>query len=664
MDLSGSSETGSADVSTSAMEAPPKAKEAAKAGGNAEAGAESKGDSQGEARVPSQGEAKARPDSKSVKPQLFPVEIDHSRDNLLTDFGKETLKDRYLLPGESYQDLFVRVASAYADDAAHAQRIYDYISRLWFMPSTPVLSNGGTGRGLPISCYLNSVPDSLEGIVDTWNENVWLASRGGGIGTYWGSVRGIGEPVGLNGKTSGIIPFVRVMDSLTLAISQGSLRRGSAACYLDVSHPEIEEFLEIRKPSGDFNRKALNLHHGVLVTDDFMAAVRDGTEWVLRSPKDGSERSTVDARALFQKLVETRLATGEPYIIFIDKVNATMPRHQRELGLKVSTSNLCSEITLPTGRDHLGNDRTAVCCLSSLNLETWDEWNGDKNFIEDVMRFLDNVLSDYIERAPDEMARARYSAERERSVGLGVMGFHSFLQARNLPFEGAMAKSWNMKIFKHISQQAEEASMMLATERGPCPDAADRGVMERFSCKMAIAPTASISIICGGTSACIEPIPANIYTHKTLSGSFSIRNPYLEKLLAEKSKNSEGVWSSILERGGSVQHLDFLSPEEKDVFKTSFEIDQRWLLELAGDRTPYIDQATSLNLFIPADVDKWDLLMLHYRAWELGIKSLYYLRSKSVQRAGFAGGVEADNTPDLKQIEMESTDYDECLACQ
>ncbi|WP_410001630.1 ribonucleoside-diphosphate reductase subunit alpha [Sphingosinicella rhizophila] len=646
------------------MEAPPKAKEAAKAGGNAEAGAESKGDSQGEARVPSQGEAKARPDSKSVKPQLFPVEIDHSRDNLLTDFGKETLKDRYLLPGESYQDLFVRVASAYADDAAHAQRIYDYISRLWFMPSTPVLSNGGTGRGLPISCYLNSVPDSLEGIVDTWNENVWLASRGGGIGTYWGSVRGIGEPVGLNGKTSGIIPFVRVMDSLTLAISQGSLRRGSAACYLDVSHPEIEEFLEIRKPSGDFNRKALNLHHGVLVTDDFMAAVRDGTEWVLRSPKDGSERSTVDARALFQKLVETRLATGEPYIIFIDKVNATMPRHQRELGLKVSTSNLCSEITLPTGRDHLGNDRTAVCCLSSLNLETWDEWNGDKNFIEDVMRFLDNVLSDYIERAPDEMARARYSAERERSVGLGVMGFHSFLQARNLPFEGAMAKSWNMKIFKHISQQAEEASMMLATERGPCPDAADRGVMERFSCKMAIAPTASISIICGGTSACIEPIPANIYTHKTLSGSFSIRNPYLEKLLAEKSKNSEGVWSSILERGGSVQHLDFLSPEEKDVFKTSFEIDQRWLLELAGDRTPYIDQATSLNLFIPADVDKWDLLMLHYRAWELGIKSLYYLRSKSVQRAGFAGGVEADNTPDLKQIEMESTDYDECLACQ
>jgi len=607
------------------------------------------------------------PDSVSTqgaRPLPYPVEVDHGRDALLTDFGKETLKDRYLLPGETYQDLFVRVASAYADDADHAQRIYDYISKLWFMPATPVLSNGGTGRGLPISCYLNSVDDSLNGIVDTWNENVWLASRGGGIGTYWGAVRGIGEPVGLNGKTSGIIPFVRVMDSLTLAISQGSLRRGSAACYLDISHPEIEEFLEIRKPSGDFNRKALNLHHGVLLTDAFMEAVRDGREWELKSPKDGSRRGSVDARALFQKLVETRLATGEPYIVFIDKVNSSMPKHHRDLGLKVSTSNLCSEITLPTGRDHLGNDRTAVCCLSSLNLETWDEWNGDKRFIEDVMRFLDNVLSDYIERAPEEMARAKYSAMRERSVGLGVMGFHSFLQARGLPFEGAMAKSWNMRIFRHISAAANEASMLLATERGPCPDAADQGVMERFSCKMAIAPTASISIICGGTSACIEPIPANIYTHKTLSGSFSIKNPYLQKLLQTKSKDSDAVWNSILEKGGSVQHLDFLTPEEKDTFKTSFEIDQRWLIELAADRTPYIDQSASLNLFIPADVEKWDLLMLHFRAWELGIKSLYYLRSKSIQRAGFAGGVEADNTIDLRQIEVEAKDYDECLACQ
>ena len=620
----------------------------------------------GEAKPEAKSDSKVT-DSKTVDVRRFDVVTDTARDDLLTEFGKETLRDRYLLPGENYQDLFARVASAYADDQEHAQRLYDYISRLWFMPATPVLSNGGTGRGLPISCYLNSVDDSLEGIVNTWNENVWLASRGGGIGTYWGSVRGIGEPVGLNGKTSGIIPFVRVMDSLTLAISQGSLRRGSAACYLDVSHPEIEEFLEIRKPSGDFNRKALNLHHGVLLSDEFMEAVRNGEEFNLRSPKDGSIRATVDARSLFQKLVETRLATGEPYIIFSDTVNRSMPKHHQELGLKVSTSNLCAEITLPTGRDHLGGDRTAVCCLSSLNLETWDEWSTDKTFIEDIMRMLDNVLQDFIDRAPDEMARAKYSAARERSVGLGVMGFHSFLQSRSLGFESAMAKSWNMNIFKHIRAQADQASMVLASERGACPDAEERGVMERFSCKMAIAPTASISIICGGTSACIEPIPANIYTHKTLSGSFIVKNPYLEKLLQDKAKDSTNIWNSILEKNGSVQHLDFLSPEEKDTFKTSFEIDQRWLLELAGDRAPYIDQAQSLNLFIPADVEKWDLLMLHFRAWELGIKSLYYLRSKSIQRAGFAGGVEADNTADAPKIELmasEQTDYEECLACQ
>jgi ribonucleoside-diphosphate reductase alpha chain len=600
----------------------------------------------------------------TFSPKTFNLVLDRSRDALLTDFGKETLTDRYLLPGEDYQDLFARVASAYADDANHAQRLYDYISKLWFMPSTPILSNGGSARGLPISCYLNSVPDTLTGIVDTWNENVWLASRGGGIGTYWGNVRGLGEPVGLNGKTSGIIPFVRVMDSMTLAISQGSLRRGSAAVYIDIHHPEIEEFLEIRKPTGDFNRKSLNLHHGVLITDEFMTAVHSGSSFTLRSPKTGEARGEVDARSLFQKLVETRLATGEPYIVFSDTVNNSMPKHQKKSGLKVSTSNLCAEITLPTGKDHHGNDRTAVCCLSSLNLETWDEWNGDQQVIEDVMRFLDNVLSDYIERAEPTMNNARYAAMQERSVGLGVMGFHSFLQARGLPFEGAMAKSWNLRMFKHIRSQADAASVTLAHERGACPDAAEHGVMERFSCKMAIAPTASISIICGGTSACIEPVPANIYTHKTLSGSFSVKNAHLEKLLTEKNNNTDVVWNSILENGGSVQHLDFLSTDEKDCYKTSFEIDQRWLLELAGDRAPHIDQAQSLNLFIPADVEKWDLLMLHFKAWELGIKSLYYLRSKSIQRAGFAGSVDADNTIEAPHVYVKPTEYDECLACQ
>jgi ribonucleoside-diphosphate reductase alpha chain len=588
------------------------------------------------------------------------IEVDHSRDALLTDFGKTTLQDRYLLPGESYQDMFARVATAYADDADHGQRIYDYISNLWFMPATPVLSNGGADRGLPISCFLNAVPDSLEGIVGAWNENVFLAANGGGIGTYWGGVRSIGEKVKGAGQTSGIIPFIRVMDSLTLAISQGSLRRGSAAVYLDIHHPEIEEFLEIRKPSGDFNRKSLNLHHGISITDAFMEAVRDGTKFDLLSPKSGETVRQVDARALWQKILEIRLQTGEPYLIFSDTVNRALPQHQRELGLSVRQSNLCSEIMLHTGLDHLGRDRTAVCCLSSVNAEKFLEWRDHPTFVEDVLRFLDNVLQDFIDRAPSEMDSARYAAMRERSVGLGLMGFHSFLQSQNTPFESAMAKSWNMRIFKHLRREADKASRVLAEERGPCPDAADRGVMERFSHKLAIAPTASISIICGGTSAGIEPIPANIYTHKTLSGSFAVKNPYLESLLEAKGKNTDAVWASILEEEGSVQHLDFLTQDEKGIFKTAFELDQRWIVELAADRTPDICQSQSLNLFLEGDTDKWDLHMLHWTAWERGVKSLYYMRSKSVQRAAFAGA-EPGQTADRK---VQRTDYEECLACQ
>ncbi len=589
------------------------------------------------------------------------VKVDRSRDALLTDFGKTTLEDRYLLPGESFQDMFARVATAYADDIEHAQRIYDYISQLWFMPATPVLSNGGAERGLPISCFLNAVDDSLDGIVGAWNENVWLASNGGGIGTYWGNVRSIGEKVGQNGQTSGIIPFVRVMDSLTLAISQGSLRRGSAAVYLDIHHPEIEEFIEIRKPSGDFNRKSLNLHHGVNLTDAFMEAVRDDAMFGLISPKSGEVVREVSARKLWQKLLEVRLATGEPYIIFADTVNRQMSAHQRKLGLSVKQSNLCSEIMLHTGPDHLGVNRTAVCCLSSLNAETFLEWKDHPTFIEDIYRFLDNVLEDFIQRAPDEMDRAKYSAFRERSVGLGVMGFHTFLQAQGVPMESAMAKSWNMRIFKHIRRQSDAASVKLAEERGPCPDAADVGVMARFSHKIAIAPTASISIICGGTSAGIEPIPANIYTHKTLSGSFSVKNPYLERLLDAKGQNTEAVWNTILENEGSVQHLDCLSQDEKDTYKTAFEIDQRWVVELAADRTPFICQAQSLNIFLPSDIDKWDLHMLHWSAWEKGVKSLYYCRSKSVQRASTVGGADPVRASAEKAAR---TDYEECLACQ
>ncbi|EGG74812.1 Ribonucleoside-diphosphate reductase large subunit [Gluconacetobacter sp. SXCC-1] len=599
--------------------------------------------------------------------------MDHSRDALLTAFGKATLDNRYLLPGESYQDLFGRVASYYGADAAHAQRLYDYISRHWFMPATPVLSNGGTTRGLPISCFLNEANDSLRGIVDLWNENVWLASKGGGIGSYWGNLRSIGENVGRNGKTSGVIPFIRVMDSLTLAISQGSLRRGSAAVYLPVWHPEIEEFIELRRPTGgDPNRKALNLHHGVLVPDAFMRAVADDDEWALLSPKDNTVIRKVSARALWIRILTARMEQGEPYIIFSDHVNNARPEHHKLAGLEVKTSNLCAEITLPTGMDQHGRERTAVCCLSSLNLETWEEWKDNPQFIEDVMLFLDNVLQDFIDRAPDDMERARYAAMRERSVGLGVMGFHSFLQANNVPFESVVAKGWNRRIFKHIRAQADAASRKLAEERGPCPDAADYGVMERFSNKMAIAPTASISIIAGNASPGIEPIAANVFLQKTLSGSFTVRNRHLDRLLTERGQNTSEVWSSITLNKGSVQHLDFLTRQEKDVFKTAFELDQRWVIEHAADRAPYVCQAQSINIFLPANVHKRDLHQIHYMAWKRGVKSLYYCRSLSIQRADAVS--DGQEKRDLSHREGEdaagtagpatTTDYEECLACQ
>lgn len=618
-------------------------------------------------QVPSSTRKRQKPKAPVQLRNVKPPVQDRTRDALLTDFGKKTLVDRYLLPEESYQDMFSRVATFYADDDAHAQRLYDYMSQLWFMPATPVLSNGGAGRGLPISCFLNSVDDSLESIVNIWNENVWLASNGGGIGTYWGGVRSIGEKIGRAGKTSGIIPFIRVMDSLTLAISQGSLRRGSAAVYLDIHHPEIEEFLEIRKPSGDFNRKSLNLHHGLNITDEFMEAVRDGEEFALRSPATDEVMKTVDARALWQKIIEMRLQTGEPYMIFSDTVNKQLPDFQRDVGLKVQQSNLCAEIMLATGQDQFGRDRTAVCCLSSVNAETFDQWSKVDGFIEDIMRMLDNVLQDFIDRAPEGMSDAVYSAMRERSVGLGLMGFHSLLQKKGVAFESGMAKSLNMRLFNHIRSRADKASVKLAEERGACPDAADQGVMERFSHKMAVAPTASISIICGGTSAGIEPIPANIYTHKTLSGSFTVRNKLLEEVLERYGKNTDGIWATILEAEGSVQHLDFLEDHEKDVFKTAFEIDQRWVIEHAADRAPLICQAQSLNIFLPGNIDKWDLHMLHWQAWEKGVKSLYYCRSKSVQRAGFAGQKDdGGRRSDMEQAMLDAapTDYEECIACQ
>ncbi len=599
------------------------------------------------------------------------IQLDCNRDDFLSKVSKTILKDRYLLPGESFQDMFARVAIYYSDDQAHAQRLYDYISQLWFMPATPILSNGGTTRGLPISCFLNEVEDNLSSIINTWQENAWLASCGGGIGTYWGNVRSIGERVRGNGKTSGIIPFICVQDSLTLAISQGNLRRGSSAVFLQISHPEIEEFIEIRKPTGgDHTRKVINLHHGVIISNAFMEAVENDAQWNLVSPVDSKVIATLKARDLWIRLLIARIETGEPYLIFEDHINDGTPKTYKKLGLHVKTSNLCSEITLTTGPDHKGNERTAVCCLSSVNIEKYDDWKDHPSFIMDIMRFLDNVLQDFIDNATPEHKKAVYAATRERSVGLGAMGFHSFLQMKGVPMDSVMAKVWNKKIFSHIKAEADKASVVLAVEKGPCPDAAECGLNERFTHKIAIAPTASISIIANDSSPGIEPYSANVYTQKTLSGSFNMRNKHLYKLLEAKGRNTDAIWSSIMKHEGSVQHLDFLTDSEKAVFKTAFEIDQAWLIELDADRTKYVCQATSLNLFMYADVHKRILHNIHMSAWKNGIKSLYYLRSKSIQRA--ETGYEHHSKIYASQFEMfklmekakSSNNDDECLACQ
>ncbi|MFZ2587665.1 MAG: ribonucleoside-diphosphate reductase subunit alpha [Alphaproteobacteria bacterium] len=604
---------------------------------------------------------------------MYQVTVDYSRNDLLTDFGKATLAERYLLPGETPQDAFARVAGAYADNEAHAQRLYDYMSRLWFVPSTPVMANGGAGRALPISCFLNEVGDSMDGITTTWNENIAISSNGGGIGTNWSNVRSIGEKAGLNGKTTGIIPFIVVQDAMTRAIDQGGTRRGAAAVYLNVNHPEIEEFIEIRKPTGgDSKRKALYLHNAVVVNDVFMRAVETDSEYDLISPKTGKAIKKAKARDIWIRILTNRIETGEPYILFIDNANRYLPKFQKDLGLSVKMSNLCCEITLPTGMDKFGRERTAVCCLSSVNLEYFEAFTQEPRFVEDLMRYLDNILQDFIDRAPDAMARCKYSAMRERSVGLGAMGFHSFLQSKQIPFESVMAKVWNQKVFKYLRDEADKASYVLAEERGPCPDAAESLVKERFSHKIAIAPNASSSIYCGNASPGIEPYPSNSYNHKTLEGTYNVRNKYLKKILAAYGRDDEDTWTSITVNGGSIMHLDFLTDMERDVFKTAFELDQRWLIEHAADRTPFICQAQSLNLFLPADVHKRDLHMLHYMAWKKGVKSLYYCRSKSLQRAevvsipGIASKTAAATVP-LMAMKATGTDgpkYEECLACQ
>lgn len=583
------------------------------------------------------------------------IEISPARDNLLTEFGKETLKDRYLLPEEIPQELFKRVATAYQEDDEHGQRIYDYMSRHWFMPATPILSNGGTDRGLPISCFLNEVGDSLDSIVSTQSENVWLAAKGGGIGTYWGNLRSIGETIGDVGKTSGIIPFIKIQDSQTLGISQGSLRRGSAAAYLNISHPEINEFLHMRKPTGgDPDRKCLNMHHGIVVDDKFMQAVEQDGTYDLVSPNTGKTVKTIKARPLWHKILEMRIETGEPYLLFIDTVNRSIAAHARKLELYVTTSNLCVEIL-----EHTSETRTAVCCLSSLNLETFDQWEEHMDtLIYDVLLFLDNVLQSFIESAPETHAKAVYSAMRERSVGLGVMGLHGYFMSQGWAFGSDESRSFNAEFFQMFDSDVKQANLRLGLLKGPCPDWTESGVEglpRRFTNASAVAPTASISIICGGPSAGTDLIPSNIYTHKTLSGSFTVKNKYLEAVLQQHGKNEPEVWSQILQDKGSVKNLTFLPLEVRDVFKTAFEIDQMNVIHLAADRAQYINQSQSLNVFINPDANKSYVNLLHLTAWRLGIKSMYYCRSNAIRRAENIGG----------KIEREIIpEQDDCESCQ
>ena len=550
------------------------------------------------------------------------IKIDYTRDSLMTEFGRKTLEDRYLLPSEkSPQDAFARAAAAFSDDDAMAQRIYDYSSMLWFMFSTPILTNGGTDRGLPISCFLNYVPDSREGITGHYTEIAWLSSFGGGVGGYWGDVRANGTKTSRGSESTGVIPFIKVVDAEMLAFSQGITRRGSYAAYLPVNHPEIEEFLDVRKPTGgDVNRKSTNLHHGVVLTEEFMTLIDQATKIPgfddsidLVDPHSKEVKKTVSAKTIWVKLIQNRIETGEPYILFDKATNDALPEFQKKLGLKVHQSNLCSEITLPTNEE-----RTAVCCLSSVNLETYDEWKDNPQFISDLIRFLDNVIQHFIDNAPDAIERARFSAQRERSIGLGAMGFHAYLQAHSIPFESPMAKGLNLNIFKNIKEQASAATKQLAAERGECPDGEGYGV--RNAHLLSIAPNASSSIICGNTSPSIEPFRANAYTQKTKSGSALMKNKYLEEVLDRYGKNNSEVWKSIITHGGSAQQLDFLTDWERDVFKTALEIDQRWVIEFAGDRQQFVCQSQSVNLFFPALVSKHELHNAHMLAWKKRIK--------------------------------------------
>ena len=587
------------------------------------------------------------------------VKIDFSKDKLLDAFAHATLKDRYMVGDEtSPQEAFARAAMAFADDDDHAQRLYDYVSKLWFMFATPVLSNGGTRRGLPISCFLNYVDDSREGITDHFTENAFLSSFGGGIGGHWSDVRAMGSKTSKGSESTGVIPFMKVVDAEMLAFSQGVTRRGSYAAYLHISHPEIEEFLDGRKPTGgDVNRKFTNLHHGIVIPDSFMELIHRASKeegfddsWKLIDPHSKEVKKVVSARALWVKILQNRIETGEPYVMYEDAVQNGLPDFQKRKGLQVHHSNLCSEITLATN-----DERTAVCCLSSVNLEYYDEWKDHPSFIPDLVRMLDNVLTYFIENAPSPLDKAKFSAFRERSIGLGAMGFHAYLQKNSIPFESAMAGGTNLEMFAFIKRHADTETRKLAAERGACPD--DDSCTVRNAHLLAIAPNASSSIICENTSPSIEPYRANAYTQKTKTGSNLVKNKFLDAIIKEKVAPElyDEVWSSIVANKGSVQHLDILDDWEKDVFKTAVEINQAWIVEHASVRQEFICQSQSVNLFFPPDVNKGDLHNVHMLAWAKNLKTLYYLRSEAIGRA--------DNVSSQakREIIFEQSD---CLSCE
>ena len=597
-----------------------------------------------------------------AKQEYMGIQIDTSRDELFDKLGIQRLKESYMTDDEDTpQKRFAFVSSQFASNPEHAQRLYDYSSKHWLSYSTPILSFGRSKKGMPISCFLNYINDTAEGLVENLSETNWLSMLGGGVGIGFG-IRSSDD------KSTGVMPHLKTYDSSCLAYRQGRTRRGSYATYLDISHPDVTVFLEMRKPTGDQNWRCLNLHHGINISDRFMEIVErcmtdpeadDG--WNLIDPHSGEVRDTVSARALWQKILEMRMETGEPYIHFIDTSNRHLPEFQKALGLKIHQSNLCSEIILPTDKE-----RTAVCCLSSVNLENYDAWSKDNNFLKDVAEMLDNVLQYFIDNAPNTVSRAKYSAKRERSIGIGALGFHAYLQKKNIPWESATAKGTNLRMFKLIRSKLDDANLELGKTRGEAPDAAGTG--RRFSHVMAVAPNASSSIIMGNTSPSIEPFRANAYRQDTLSGAYFNKNKYLDNLIQDKVKENkkldyEEIWSSIIANDGSVQHLEMFTDWEKDVFKTAMEIDQRWVIEHGADRQFYIDQAQSLNLFFRPDVNIKYLHAVHFLAWKQGLKTLYYCRSEKLGKADrVSKRIEREV---IKELDFQSMiDGDNCVACE